>query len=180
VSRAKLRLLLSLRALPWRVARFYIRARRHAARNGDRFSLDSAARPEELAELLALARGRHVVVELGTGTGWSAIALALDDPHRRVVSYDPTVRSERLAYLKLAGPDARRRIELRAEPDTRGPHVGDSSPCSPPSPPGATRSLPALSSCSTTTRIPATPVCARRSSSCSSTGRTLVGCSSGG
>jgi predicted O-methyltransferase YrrM len=128
VSRAKLRLLLSLRALPWRVARFYIRARRHAARNGDRFSLDSAARPGELAELLALARGRHVVVELGTGTGWSTIALALDDPRRRVVSYDPTVRSERLAYLKLAGTDARRRIELRAEPDTRGPHVGDSSP----------------------------------------------------
>jgi predicted O-methyltransferase YrrM len=128
VSRAKLRLLLSLRALPWRVARFYIRARRHAARSGDRFSLASAARPDELAELLALARGRHVVVELGTGTGWSAIALALDDPHRRVVSYDPTVRSERVAYLKLAGLDARRRIELRAEPDTRGPHVGDSSP----------------------------------------------------
>ena len=90
MSRAQLRLLLSLRALPWRVVRFYVRARWHAARSGDRFSLASAARPHELA-----------------------------------VSYDPTVRPERMAYLKLAGPSARERIELRAEPDTRGPHVGD-------------------------------------------------------
>ena len=65
--------------LPWRVARFYWRARRHALRSGDRFSLASAARPAELAELLALAAGRQAVVELGTGTAWSAIALALDD-----------------------------------------------------------------------------------------------------
>jgi predicted O-methyltransferase YrrM len=126
VSRAQLRLLLSLRALPWRVARFYLRARRHARRSGDRFSLDSAARPSELAELLELAAGRDVVVELGTGTAWSAIALALDDRSRRIVSYDPSVRVERSAYLKLAGAEARERIELRAEPDTRGPHVGDS------------------------------------------------------
>jgi predicted O-methyltransferase YrrM len=116
VSRAQLRLLLSLRALPWRVARFHWRARRHATRNGDRFSLASAARPDELAELLALARGCQAVVELGTGTAWSAIALALDDPARRIVSYDPTVRPERIAYLKLAGASARERIELRAEP----------------------------------------------------------------
>jgi predicted O-methyltransferase YrrM len=119
------RLLLSLRVLPWRVARFYWRASRHARRHRDRFSLASAARPRELAELLALARGRHAVVELGTGTAWSAIALALDDRARRVVSYDPSVRAEREAYLKLAGHRARERIELRAEPDTRGPHVGD-------------------------------------------------------
>ncbi len=123
--RSNLRLLFSLRALPWRVALFYRRAHRHARRSGDRFSLASAARPSELAELLALARGRTTVVELGTGTAWSAVALALDDRSRRVVSYDPSVRPERIAYLKLAGPHARERIELRAEPDTRGPHVGD-------------------------------------------------------
>ena len=125
--RARAALLLSLRALPWRVARFYWRAHRHARRNGDRFSLDSAARPSELAELLALARGRTNVVELGTGTAWSAIALALDERARRIVSYDPSVRPERVAYLKLAGADARERIQLRAEPDTRGPHVGDAA-----------------------------------------------------
>jgi predicted O-methyltransferase YrrM len=114
--------------LPWRVALFYRRARRHARRSGDRFSLDSAARPSELAELLALAAGRQSVVELGTGTAWSAIALALDHSTRRIVSYDPSVRSERIAYLKLAGASARERIELRAEPDSRGPHVGDAPP----------------------------------------------------
>ena len=123
--RANARLLFSLRALPWRVARFYWRARRHARRSGDRFSLASAARPEELAQLLALAAGREAVVELGTGTAWSAIALALDDRARRVLSYDPSVRAEREAYLELAGSPARGRIELRAEPDTRGPHLGD-------------------------------------------------------
>jgi predicted O-methyltransferase YrrM len=126
--RGRLRLLLSLRVLRWRVARFYWRAHRHARRSGDRFSLDSAARPSELAELLALAAGRQVVVELGTGTAWSAIALALDDSTRRIVSYDPSVRPERVAYLKLAGAPARERIELRAEPDSRGPHVGDAAP----------------------------------------------------
>lgn len=128
MSRAQLRLLLSLRALPWRVALFYLRARRRARRSRDRFSLASAARPAELAELLELAAGCDTVVELGTGTAWSAIALALDDRSRRVVSYDPSVRRERIAYLRLAGADARERIELRAEPDTRGPHAGDSPP----------------------------------------------------
>ncbi|HTB70658.1 MAG TPA: class I SAM-dependent methyltransferase [Solirubrobacteraceae bacterium] len=123
--RARLRLLLSLRALPWPVARFYWRAWRRALNSGDRFSLVSAARPVELAELLALARGRRAVVELGTGTAWSAIALALDDRARRIVSYDPSVRSERERYLALAPRDARERIELRAEPDSAGPHAGD-------------------------------------------------------
>jgi predicted O-methyltransferase YrrM len=123
--RANVRLLLSLRVLPWRIARLYWRARRHALRSGDHFSLVSAARPGELAELLALAAGRDVVAELGTGAAWSAIALALADRTRRVVSYDTIVRAEREAYLHLAGRQARERIELRAEPDSRGPRAGD-------------------------------------------------------
>jgi predicted O-methyltransferase YrrM len=126
--RANLRLLLAVRSLPWRVALFYLRARRHARSSGDRFSLASAARPGELAELLELAAGRQNVVELGTGTAWSAIALALGHSARRVISYDPSVRAERDAYLSLAGPQARERIQLRAEPDTRGPHIGDPAP----------------------------------------------------
>ncbi len=124
-ARARLRLLLELRLLPPRVARFYWRAMRHALRAGDRFSVASAARPAELAQLLALARGRRRVVELGTGTGWSAIALALDDPLRTIVSYDPSVREQRQRYLALAGERVRERIELRAEPDSAGPHAGD-------------------------------------------------------
>jgi predicted O-methyltransferase YrrM len=123
--RAELRLLLSLRVLPARVAWFFVRARWLAWRSGDRFSLESAARPHELAQLLAAAHGRASVVELGTGTAWSAIALALDDRRRHVVSYDPTVRGEREAYIDVAGHGVRGRIELRAEPDSRGPHAGD-------------------------------------------------------
>jgi predicted O-methyltransferase YrrM len=122
---AELRLWLSLRVLPAGVARFYLRARRHARRRQDRFSLASASRPKELAELLELAAGRRAVVELGTGTAWSAIALALDDQARSVISYDPSVRVEREGYLELAGGEVRERIELRAEPDSAGPHPGD-------------------------------------------------------
>ncbi len=126
--RARFRLLLALRALPPRVARFYWRASRAALRVEDRFSIASAARPAELRQLLALARGRRAVVELGTGTAWSAIALALDDRARRVVSYDPSVRAERERYLVLAGRGVRARIELRAEPDSAGPHARDAPP----------------------------------------------------
>ena len=117
--------LLSLRALPMPVARFFWRAYRHAHRTGDRFSLASAARPAELAKLLALARDRNSVVELGTGTAWTAIALALDDPTRRIVTYDPCVRHQREAYLDLAGPSVRARIDLRQELDSRGPCDGE-------------------------------------------------------
>jgi predicted O-methyltransferase YrrM len=123
--RRELRLRLSLRELPPPVARFYRLARRHALRSGDQFSLLSPARPAELAELLALARGRTAVVELGTGTAWTAIALALDDPARRVISCDPISRVEREAYLEIAGAEARERIELRAEPDDAGPRADD-------------------------------------------------------
>ena len=121
----ELRLWLSLRVLPPRVALFYLRARRSAQRSADRFSVDSAARPHELAELLRLASGRRAVVELGTGTGWTAIALAIDKPERRVISYDPCVRQEREAYLALARAGVRTRVELRGQPDTAGPHPGD-------------------------------------------------------
>ena len=111
--------------LPRPVAWFCWRARRRARRTHDHFSLESAARPRELAELLELAAGRLSVFELGTGTAWSAIALALDEGARHVVSYDPCVRPEREGYLALAGRAARERIELRAEPDTAGPRSGD-------------------------------------------------------
>src|SRR5204863_9867176 len=36
-------------------------------------------------------------------------------------TFDPIVRPERRAYLELAGPRARARIELRDEPGDRGP-----------------------------------------------------------
>jgi predicted O-methyltransferase YrrM len=123
--RAELALLSSLRGLPRSVAVFHARARWRARRMGDRFTLDSAARPVELAELLAAARGRTNAVELGTGTAWSAISLALGNPRQRVISYDPCVRPERDAYLRLVPAAVRARIELRQEPDSDGPHAGD-------------------------------------------------------
>lgn len=124
-ARQRIRVALSLRVLPRSVAWFLWRAYRHADRSGDQFSLASAARPAELVELLALARERNSVVELGTGTAWSAIALALDHPARHVITYDPHVRSEREAYLDLAGHGVRARIDLRAEPDCNGPRNGE-------------------------------------------------------
>jgi predicted O-methyltransferase YrrM len=122
---AEVRVMLAARMLSARVRRFWWHARRHARQTGDQFSLRSAARPAELAQLLVLARGRSAVVELGTGTAWSAIALALDDPTRRIVSYDPCARPEREAYLDLAGVGVRERIDLREEPDSLGPRSGD-------------------------------------------------------
>jgi predicted O-methyltransferase YrrM len=117
----ELRQLARLRALPPRVAWFQVRARRAARASGDEWTLLSATRPDDLTRLLALARGRREVVELGTGTAWTAISLALADPGRRVTTFDPIVRPERRAYLELAGPRARARIELHDEPGDRGP-----------------------------------------------------------
>ncbi len=122
--RVEFQTLVALRLLPVPVAVFFLRARGRARRRRDRFSLGSAARPSELAALLALAGGRRAIVELGTGTGWTAAALAVADDRRRVISYDPTERPERAGYLRLAGPAAGR-VHLRALPDDAGPSDGD-------------------------------------------------------
>ncbi|MEA2350160.1 MAG: hypothetical protein QOG86_1101 [Thermoleophilaceae bacterium] len=110
--------------LPPRVALFYSRARRRAARNGDDWSLQSATGPESLARLLRLARGRRRVVEIGTGTAWTTAALALADGERRVLSFDPKVWPEREGYLRLAGRDATARIELVEGGGENGPPAG--------------------------------------------------------
>lgn len=105
-----------VRLLPFRVAILQLRARLRARRSGDVFSLVAATRPPDLARLLALAGGRRQVVELGTGTAWTTIALAAADPRRRVTSFDPIVRPERERYLALLRPSARDRIELVQAP----------------------------------------------------------------
>jgi predicted O-methyltransferase YrrM len=119
------RALWQLRRLPPRVARFQWRARRQAERLRDEFSLVSATRPRDLAILLRLADSRRRVVELGTGTAWTAIALALADPERQVVTFDPVVRPEREAYLRLAGPRVAARIKLVDAPGERAPEVAE-------------------------------------------------------
>lgn len=112
---------MKLRVLPPRVAWFIWRGRRLASRTGDQFSLVSATRPDDLAVLLRLAHGRKRIVELGTGTGWTAIALALADPERTVITYDPIYRSEREKYVALAGAGVRSRLIFHDEPGAVGP-----------------------------------------------------------
>ncbi len=52
-------------------------------------------------------------MELGTGGALTAIALALGDHRRRVISYDTTAWPFREHYLQLVPPDVRSRIDLR-------------------------------------------------------------------
>jgi predicted O-methyltransferase YrrM len=116
-----LRYLVKLRAVPLRVAWFEWRARRLASSTGDQFSLVSATRPDDLAVLLKLAQNRRRVVELGTGTGWTAIALALADAEREVITYDPICRPERERYVALAGRRVQDQITFVNQPGSIGP-----------------------------------------------------------
>jgi predicted O-methyltransferase YrrM len=119
--RVELRWYAELRALPPRVAWFQARARALAHREGDGFSLTSVTRPKDLRTLLSAARGRRHVVELGTATGWTAISLALAEADRHVTTFDIVDRPEPARYLRLAGADARARIELVTAPGSDGP-----------------------------------------------------------
>lgn len=101
--------------MPLRVRWFLWRARRLARRLGHAWGLRAATGNADVAQLLRLARGRRRVVELGTGPGWTAIALALDDPRRHVVTCDPVVHEYRADYVSLAGGVAGR-IEWVAAP----------------------------------------------------------------
>jgi predicted O-methyltransferase YrrM len=98
--------------LPPRVALFRWRARRLARRAGHAWGLEAATPPADLAALLRLARGRREAVELGTGPAWTAIALALADPERRVASYDPVVHDHRKDYLGLVPARVGERIRF--------------------------------------------------------------------
>jgi len=113
-----------IRVLPARVALFHWRARIAAVRADDQFSLASATRPADMAVLLELAQGRRHVVELGTGTGWTALSLALANPERSVITYDPIDRPQRELYLRVAGADARRRVTFVTGPGSDGPREG--------------------------------------------------------
>jgi predicted O-methyltransferase YrrM len=124
IVREDLRFATALRPLPRPVAIFFLRARLRARRTGDEFSLSSATRPADLAAVLALAAGARHVVELGTGTGWTTIALCLADPARTVTSLDPFTRPQREGYLALAGPGVAARLRWIEAPGTDVPHLG--------------------------------------------------------
>jgi predicted O-methyltransferase YrrM len=112
---------LTMRRLPVAVARFQMRARRAARRAGDRFTIESATRTDELAKILELANGHRHVAEIGTGTGWTAIALALVDRERRVMTIDPVPRREREIYLDLVPRGVQLRIEFLERSGEQGP-----------------------------------------------------------
>lgn len=112
-----------LRVLPARVAWFNVRARATAVRIRDD-APKAALRPEDLSVVLDLAQGRRTVVELGTCKAWTAIALAMADDQRRVVTYDPIVQHPRDCYLALAPADVRNRITLVDLPGETGPIDG--------------------------------------------------------
>ena len=107
--------------LPPRVAVFQARAMLLASRLGDEFALSAPTRPGDLGELLRIADGARLVVELGTATGWTTASFALADRRRRVVSFDPVVQPNRERYLALAGADARSRLDLVQLPGVDGP-----------------------------------------------------------
>lgn len=107
--------------LPPKVAAFQARAMLLATRLGDDFALSAATRPADLRELLALVRGRRLVVELGTATAWTTAGFALADRLRRVVSFDPVVQPHRDRYLALLPRDVIARMELVALPGVDGP-----------------------------------------------------------
>jgi predicted O-methyltransferase YrrM len=113
--------LVALSRMPRRVLWFYARALVVAARRRDRWSLTSATRPHELAKLLSVAENSRRFVELGTGTGWTAISLALADSRRRVVTYDPKIHPQRDLYLSLTDDETRGRLEFRHDVGEAGP-----------------------------------------------------------
>jgi predicted O-methyltransferase YrrM len=123
--RGRLRERGALRALPGPVRHFYARALDQAHRTGDVFSLSSVSRPANLATLLQLGRGRRRIVELGTCTAWTAIALALNEPAASVTSFDPVVHEQRDQYLELVPAEVRRRVELVAQRGAEGADRAD-------------------------------------------------------
>jgi predicted O-methyltransferase YrrM len=108
----------AIRLLPPRVAAFYIAALLTAAASRDRWTLMSATRPDDLRKLLDLAAGARSVAEIGTGPGWSSLALALVHPERRVTSFDvedvpvqryarlvPRSVRDRVTFVRSAGAE---------------------------------------------------------------------------
>lgn len=111
----------ALARLPPAVSAFYLRALRLGRADGDTKSLAIAARPRELVALLRAARGAVTVGEVGTGTGWTAIALALAQADRHVHSFDVAEYEQRARYLALVPDEVRSRLHLSVRDGREGP-----------------------------------------------------------
>jgi len=112
---------LALPRLPPAAIAFYLRALWLGRRSGDTVSLAIAARPRELSELIGAARAAVTVAEVGTGTGWTAIVLALARSDRHVHSFDVSEHEQRARYLQLAPERARARLHLSIRDGREGP-----------------------------------------------------------
>ena len=106
--------------LPPRVLLFRFRAIALARRTEDR-SRRSPLSIWRLSRLLALARGRDRIVELGTAAGWTAYSLALANPRARVTTYDREPRAGRDRYRRLVQASAFERVELVLRRGEEGP-----------------------------------------------------------
>jgi len=112
---------LALLRLPPAAIAFYLRALALGRRSGDTVSLAIAARPRELIELIHASRDAATVAEVGTGTGWTAIVLALARPDRHVHSFDVSEHEQRARYLKLVPDPVRARLHLGIRDGREGP-----------------------------------------------------------
>jgi predicted O-methyltransferase YrrM len=106
-----------------KVAVFQWRAWRLGSRLDDEFGRVSASTPRKLETILDLAGDGYLVVELGTAQGWTAISLALANPNREVISYDPVERPGPQRYLELVSEQVRRRVTLVADRGDSGPQT---------------------------------------------------------
>jgi len=95
------------------VGLFYGRALVKAGLTRDSWSIVVSSKPRELVELVRLSEGRRQVVEIGTGAGWTALALALSDERLRVRSLDPVDRAEPAVYAELVDSATRDRVEFQ-------------------------------------------------------------------
>lgn len=107
--------------LPPRVTMFYLRCLLVALQTRDRWSLHVVTRPRELVALLEAAGHRATVIEDGTASAWTTAALALAEPERRVITFDPFPHPERERYLRLLGSSTRSRIRLVKARTEEGP-----------------------------------------------------------
>ena len=106
--------------LPPRVLLFRLRAIALARLTRDR-SRRSPLSIWRLSRLLALARDRDRIVELGTAAGWTAYSLVLANPRARVKTYDSQVRPGRALYRRLVPASALERVELILRRAEEGP-----------------------------------------------------------
>jgi predicted O-methyltransferase YrrM len=74
-----------------------------------------------LSRLLAVARGRDRIVELGTAAAWTAYSIALANPRARVKTYDRELRAGRDRYRRLLPDSALERVELILRRGEEGP-----------------------------------------------------------